>query len=128
MSSSCRSCELLLAQIPQEKGANMPPLRPILLAAAAAVAVASLWSAACVAADIDPSGMPSPPATVSPFPFCPTTPPPGSLTQPFPWAEPSPATTLFPQDPGFLASGACRMALAWLPLAFVLSAFLVLLQ
>uniref|UniRef100_A0A0E0JD99 Uncharacterized protein n=1 Tax=Oryza punctata TaxID=4537 RepID=A0A0E0JD99_ORYPU len=100
----------------------MPSLRPIMLAAAAAVAVSvvSLWSAACVVADIDPSGMPSPPATTSPFPFCPTTPA-GISTQPFPWAEPSPTTTttMFPQDPGFLASAACHVrtaALAWLPL------------
>uniref|UniRef100_A0A0E0BVZ8 Uncharacterized protein n=1 Tax=Oryza meridionalis TaxID=40149 RepID=A0A0E0BVZ8_9ORYZ len=99
----------------------MPSLRPILLtAAAAAVAVVSLWSAACVVADIDPSsGMPSPPATTSPFPFCPTTPA-GISTQPFPWAEPSPTTTttMFPQDPGFLASAACHArtaALAWIP-------------
>ncbi|KAF0898987.1 hypothetical protein E2562_012679 [Oryza meyeriana var. granulata] len=80
----------------------MPSLRPILLAAAVVV---SLWSAAGVVADIDPVGLPSPPATASPFPFCPTTPP-GTSTQPFPWAEPSPTTTttMFPQDPGLCAA------------------------
>ncbi|KAL5219862.1 hypothetical protein ABZP36_024575 [Zizania latifolia] len=116
----------------------MPPsLRPVLLAA-----VVSLWSAACVVADTDTPclcfgsqctlpcpGPPAPPATATPFPFCPTTPP-GTLIQPFPWSQPSPAT-MFPQDPGFLASAACRGRMtppAWLPLAFLLSAFLVFLQ
>jgi hypothetical protein len=38
---------------------------------------------------------------------------------------------MFPQDPGFLASAACHArtaALAWIPVVFVFSAFLVFLQ
>ncbi|KAL5228842.1 hypothetical protein ABZP36_017107 [Zizania latifolia] len=117
--------------------ANMPSLRPIVLAA-----VVSLWSAACAADDADTPclcfgspctlpcpGPPAPPSTATPFPFCPTTPP-GTPIPPFPWSQPSAPTTMFPQDPGFLASGTSIQppAIAWLSLAFPLSAFLVFLQ
>ena len=115
----------------------MPPaLRRIILLAAAVL----LWSAACVADDDDSTFLPpSPPGTASPFPFCPARPA-GVSTGPFPWSPPPPppqqqqqppsSAAVFPQDPGFLPSGACAVsrAVAWLPLLAVLSAFFVLLQ
>ncbi|EES02613.1 hypothetical protein BDA96_03G103900 [Sorghum bicolor] len=110
----------------------MPPaLRRIILLAAA---VLLLWSAACVAGDDDSTFLPpSPPGTASPFPFCPARPA-GVSTGPFPWSPPQPPpqsppslsspVAVFPQDPGFLPSGAG--AVAWLPLLAVFPAFLVL--
>ena len=102
----------------------MSSLRPILL-----IAVVSLWSSVRVVADDDTPGMTlPPPATFTPFPFCPPLPPGGSIV-PFPWTPPSPRT-VYPQDPGYFPSAACRVrtAVAWLPMAFALSAFLLFLQ
>jgi hypothetical protein len=104
----------------------MPPSlrRP---AAALLVAAVWLWSASCAAGD-DGSISLLPPAAPSQFPFCPVRPA-GASTGPFPWMTPPPSTATFPQDPGFLPSGACPAsasgAVAWLPLLAVLSAFLL---
>ncbi|RCV24324.1 hypothetical protein SEVIR_5G074400v4 [Setaria viridis] len=105
----------------------MPPsLRP---AAVLLVAAVWLWSAACAAGDDGDITSLLPPGTASPFPFCPVRPA-GVSTGPFPWmTPPPPSTATFPQDPGFLPSGACPAsasgAVAWLPLLAVFSAFLL---
>jgi hypothetical protein len=120
----------------------MPPPAPrrIILLAAASAAALLLWPAACVTADDGSTAfLPPPPGPASPFPFCPARPP-GVSSGPFPWSPPSssppppPSVAMFPQDPGFLPSGACPVggaAVAWLlllPLLAVLSAFLPLSQ
>ncbi|GJN06031.1 hypothetical protein PR202_ga23716 [Eleusine coracana subsp. coracana] len=91
----------------------------------------ALWSAACVAAQ-DTFLPPAPPGAASPFPFCPTRPA-GLSTMPFPWSSPSlpppSPRTVYPQDPGYFPSVACWVSRGapWLPLASVLSAFIILL-
>lgn len=97
--------------------------------AALLVAAVWLWSAVAGAADDGDITTLLPPGTASPFPFCPVKPA-GASAGPFPWMTPPPpppATSLLPQDPGFLESGACPVgcSMAWLPLLAVFSAFLV---
>ncbi|KAF7026688.1 hypothetical protein CFC21_038783 [Triticum aestivum] len=74
------------------------------------------------------------PPTTSPtqFPFCPQRPP---AVGPFPWEQQPPASPRsgsgFPQDAGFLAAAAAsptRNPAAWLAVAAVCSALLLLLQ
>uniref|UniRef100_A0A0A8YX21 Uncharacterized protein n=1 Tax=Arundo donax TaxID=35708 RepID=A0A0A8YX21_ARUDO len=102
----------------------MPSLRPILLLAAVLLSSSATH---CVAED----DTFLPPATSAPFPFCPTRPA-GASTTPFPWSPPPPQQmTVYPQYPGFFPSGARHVrsrAVAWLPLASLLSAFFMLLQ
>ncbi|KAM3198584.1 hypothetical protein ACQJBY_073629 [Aegilops geniculata] len=135
-------------KIPQERRpasdpGKMPSARPAVILFAA---VFLWWSAAGALADggngtvclcTGPQCVPPCPVppTTSPtqFPFCPQRP---AAVGPFPWEQQPPASPRsgsgFPQDAGFLAAAAAASpastAAAWLAVAAVCSAFLLLLQ
>ncbi|XP_037403739.1 uncharacterized protein LOC125547446 [Triticum urartu] len=123
----------------------MPSARPAVLLVAA---LCLWWSATGALADggngtvclctgpqcVPPCPVPGTPPTTSPtqFPFCPQRPP---AVGPFPWEQQPPASPRsgsgFPQDAGFLAAAAAspaRNPAAWLAVAALCSAFLLLLH